>query len=876
MKSVRVQIDNAKPNVRYAGDSGQVVGKATVSFSCEDEGSGCAAIKYRLDSGQWQTYNDEFTVSSEGYHEVEFFAKDNVGNESEIQQESFIVIDPLETLEIYNVRVIDVTSSTAKVVFETSVEANAEVLYGKSRSLELSVEGDFGTTHAIFLEGLEPATRYYFRVRAWNEKKSVESELKEFTTMYENFKIMNVKVEAFSNYAKIGWQTSVDASCTLYYGKTGKFEEGSLQSSGKIHEVLLENLEPNTKYYFKIEAISAAQRVEQESSFITAELPAKPQIMEIMVEPSNHVVPEGSLVIFTALIANVSEASYEWDFGDGEKEEGTIEENGSEGTETKQISAMHVYYLESEEKKRFEVKLILKDDAGVIDEKSVEVLVVKAYIKARILEPKGVNKKTKPLTLKIQLTDKRNNPLSASDVLYLEAYAKGRRLNLKEETSGVFKAVFDPKLRVNNNEFVLIKTAAPVEGAIRELTSRLVLNFEPLELKTRNPFAGRQLYMGSKLGMYRFDFILYGNAQARDLYLQAKLVSKDWEKNLKVITDEKIPYSVYVDVNHIIGEHDAENGLALLLSGHDAYGNELRATIEVPISKSNPAFDMEVLEPKDREIALLEEKEIVVRIRSNKGLKGIIDVDCGTIKGKMNYDDVEDKHYFTLELPANYKESTLHCKLTAKAVGAEAMDIERLDFNIISGLRITFIKPRESEHAYPEPIDEIEVRIEYSNGQLLEAENVEGKLIVDGEASDIILKKRGENYFAKLSEPLDFGEHVIELKIEAPLKTEKLSYVKINRALKPQEILAGLAFVFTVVIVIYATLRISLRIRDAKARIMHQRSELLALRKKLKAEYFKRHITEAEFKARYEELNRKLKKIEKRIRSKQYLFFWRK
>ncbi|RLG68819.1 MAG: hypothetical protein DRO07_03045 [Candidatus Iainarchaeum archaeon] len=314
----------------------------------------------------------------------------------------------------------------------------------------------------------------------------------------------------------------------------------------------------------------------------------------------------------------------------------------------------------------------------------------------------------------------------------------------------------------------------------------------------------------------------------------------------------------------------------LLLSGHDAYGNELRAAIEIPISKSNPAFDMEVLEPKDREIALLEEKEIVVKIKSNKGLKGNIAVDCGTIKGEMNYDAVENKHYFTLELPANYKGSTLHCKLTAKAVGAEAMDIERLDFNVISGLRITFIKPREPEQASTEPIDEIEVKVEYSNGQLLEAENVGGKLIVDGEASDIMLKKKGENYFAKLSEPLDFGEHVIELKIEEPLKTEKLSYVKINRALKPQEILAGLAFVFAVVIVIYATLRISLRIKDAKARIMHQRSELLALRKKLKAEYFKRHITEAEFKARYEELNRKLKKIEKRIKHREYLFFWRK
>mgnify|MGYP006977572411 CR=1 FL=1 len=46
--------------------------------------------------------------------------------------------------------------------------------------------------------------------------------------------------------------------------------------------------------------------------------------------------------------------------------------------------------------------------------------------------------------------------------------------------------------------------------------------------------------------------------------------------------------------------------------------------------------------------------------------------------------------------------------------------------------------------------------------------------------------------------------------------------------------------------------------------------------KKLKVEYFKHHITEAEFKERYTRTKIKLNDVNKKLKNKEYLRFWKK
>lgn len=69
---------------KYAVDTFLFVSDATVfTFSAADDTSGVRETKYRIDSGTWNTYTAEFSLSylSEGSHTIGYFSIDNAGNE---------------------------------------------------------------------------------------------------------------------------------------------------------------------------------------------------------------------------------------------------------------------------------------------------------------------------------------------------------------------------------------------------------------------------------------------------------------------------------------------------------------------------------------------------------------------------------------------------------------------------------------------------------------------------------------------------------------------------------------------------------------------------------------------------------------------------
>jgi hypothetical protein len=57
----------------------------TVTLAANDSGSGISVTMYRIDGGEWQTYEGAFDVTGEGNHTVEFYSVDVAGNEEAIQ-----------------------------------------------------------------------------------------------------------------------------------------------------------------------------------------------------------------------------------------------------------------------------------------------------------------------------------------------------------------------------------------------------------------------------------------------------------------------------------------------------------------------------------------------------------------------------------------------------------------------------------------------------------------------------------------------------------------------------------------------------------------------------------------------------------------------
>jgi PKD repeat protein len=62
-----------------------------LSLVATDHGSGVRDIYYRLDSGEFEEYTEPFIVDSLGYHLLEFYAVDNLGNQEEVRHTTFTI-----------------------------------------------------------------------------------------------------------------------------------------------------------------------------------------------------------------------------------------------------------------------------------------------------------------------------------------------------------------------------------------------------------------------------------------------------------------------------------------------------------------------------------------------------------------------------------------------------------------------------------------------------------------------------------------------------------------------------------------------------------------------------------------------------------------
>jgi len=74
----------------------------------------------------------------------------------------------------------------------------------------------------------------------------------------KDLNIHNVKAESTENTITITWKTDHNTKATIRYGRNKNLEEKKKDNEKeKKHEVILKNLEPNTKYYFRIKAIDS-------------------------------------------------------------------------------------------------------------------------------------------------------------------------------------------------------------------------------------------------------------------------------------------------------------------------------------------------------------------------------------------------------------------------------------------------------------------------------------------------------------------------------------------------------------------------------------------------------------------------------------------
>ncbi len=194
--------------------------------------------------------------------------------------------DPLE--EITNIEESVITDQKAVVKFETDQESTCSIEYGTQSGNYSEVpisESIYNLSHAVHLTGLIFSTTYYYRISCEDNLETVvSSEEKSFSTLEEQIDsseldqtaptISGVSTNSATGESiTVSWKTDEIANSLVRYGATDEF--GSMAGDDLVnmdqesyvedHEVIINNLTPDTKYYYAAVSVDVAGNITESS-----------------------------------------------------------------------------------------------------------------------------------------------------------------------------------------------------------------------------------------------------------------------------------------------------------------------------------------------------------------------------------------------------------------------------------------------------------------------------------------------------------------------------------------------------------------------------------------------------------------------------------
>ncbi len=180
---------------------------------------------------------------------------------------------------ISNIRVIDITGTSARVLWDTDRTATSVVNYGLETSYgSVANDSNLVTAHQIDLTGLASQTVYHFQITSvGGNGVSASSVDQVFTTLditppvISNVQIINIT----ERKADITWVTNEAASSRIFYRRVGdtaysEAADGAFQVS---HFMTLNNLIANVDYEFYIVATDSSGNFAQSTNYTFRTLP---------------------------------------------------------------------------------------------------------------------------------------------------------------------------------------------------------------------------------------------------------------------------------------------------------------------------------------------------------------------------------------------------------------------------------------------------------------------------------------------------------------------------------------------------------------------------------------------------------------------------
>ena len=160
--------------------------------------------------------------------------------------------------------VVAVGTSTAVITWTTDLLTISDLYWGETSSYELGATSStiLKTDHEVLIKGLDPETQYYYKVRVtseYGEISIVEDQTFETEALLPLTPVISdLAVNTGTSTAIITWTTDILATSSIYWGETSGYELGTTSDAvlKTDHEVLIESLNPETQYYYKINVVS--------------------------------------------------------------------------------------------------------------------------------------------------------------------------------------------------------------------------------------------------------------------------------------------------------------------------------------------------------------------------------------------------------------------------------------------------------------------------------------------------------------------------------------------------------------------------------------------------------------------------------------------
>lgn len=190
-------------------------------------------------------------------------SKDTNGNISTSTEQFFSTAATVDTTPpvITNVSTEGIGGTSARINWTTNEAADSTFVYGTTSGNYTLVpvsNKQMVIAHSIYLFGLNPDTKYYFKVKS---KDAANNEAISDTEY--NFKtvdtippiISNITVTPYTSYVLITWKTDKPSYSQISYGPTIQLGHTMSNFNYTInHNVNFGQFSPNTKYYFVIRA----------------------------------------------------------------------------------------------------------------------------------------------------------------------------------------------------------------------------------------------------------------------------------------------------------------------------------------------------------------------------------------------------------------------------------------------------------------------------------------------------------------------------------------------------------------------------------------------------------------------------------------------